>query len=135
MTIGERIKEIRKEAGLTQKELAEMCEIAIITIQQYERNKRQPRIEQLQRIAAALGVLPGDLLQDGMYPTSEEMAAIHAAHEAAKADPEYNERQAEIEEKRLTNLIRQKAELLNSTGKQKTVDYMTDLSEHPKYQK
>lgn len=56
MTIGQRIKEARKTIGLTQRELAEKADVATGTIQQYELGKRQPRIEQLQRIAAALNV-------------------------------------------------------------------------------
>ena len=56
MTIGQRIKEARKNTGLTQRELAERSGTATGTIQQYELGKRQPRIEQLQRIASALDV-------------------------------------------------------------------------------
>ena len=56
MTIGQRIKEVRKSAGLTQRELAEKSGTATGTIQQYELGKRQPRIEQLQAIASVLGV-------------------------------------------------------------------------------
>lgn len=56
MNIGEHIKECRKAAGLTQKELAQKCNLATGTIQQYELNKRQPRLEQLQIIADVLGV-------------------------------------------------------------------------------
>lgn len=56
MSIGERIKEARKKAGLKQSELAEKLGVAVITIGQYERGVRQPRLEQFQRIAAALNV-------------------------------------------------------------------------------
>ena len=56
MTIGQRIKEARKSAGLTQRELAEKAGTATGTIQQYELGKRQPRIEQFQAIADVLNV-------------------------------------------------------------------------------
>lgn len=62
MTIGESIKKNRKLAGLTQKELASKCGFATGTIQQYELGKRQPRIEQLEIIANALGMRTGDLI-------------------------------------------------------------------------
>lgn len=65
MTIGQRIKEVRKSAGFTQRELAEKSGTATGTIQQYERGIRQPRIEQLQAIAVALGVSVSDLLGQG----------------------------------------------------------------------
>lgn len=56
MSIGSRIKEARKNAKLTQQELAEIIGVAQITIRQYESNKRQPRIEQLDFIAKKLDV-------------------------------------------------------------------------------
>lgn len=56
MTIGERIKLARKSKGLTQKKLGELSGTSEITVRQYELGKRQPRLEQLQRIASALGV-------------------------------------------------------------------------------
>lgn len=62
MDVGQRIKEARKGAGLTQKGLAEQIGAATGTIQQYELGKRQPRLEQLQAIAAALGIQVVDLL-------------------------------------------------------------------------
>ena len=61
--IGERIKEARKAAKLTQKELAELAGTAEMTISQYERGIRQPKIGQLQRIASALDVDISNLLQ------------------------------------------------------------------------
>lgn len=56
MTIGQRIKEARKNAGLTQRGLAEKSGTATGTIQQYELCKRQPRIGQLRAIADALEI-------------------------------------------------------------------------------
>ena len=61
MTIGQRIREARKNAGLTQRELAEKSGTATGTIQQYELGKRRPRLEQLQRIADTLDVSVGYL--------------------------------------------------------------------------
>ncbi len=63
MTIGENIKRIRKEKGLTQKQLADKLKCATGTIQQYELGKRQPRIEQLKRIATALDVDVWELIE------------------------------------------------------------------------
>lgn len=56
MSVGERIRELRKAIGYTQKELAEKSGVATVSIQQYERGVRQPQLRQLIRIAAALGV-------------------------------------------------------------------------------
>ena len=54
MTVGQRIKEARKIAKLTQRELAEKAGTATGTIQQYELGKRQPRLQQLRQIAQVL---------------------------------------------------------------------------------
>ncbi len=56
MDVGKRIQEARKKAGMKQSDLAERLGVAVITIGQYERGKRQPRIEQLKSIASALDV-------------------------------------------------------------------------------
>lgn len=53
-TIGERIKDIRKKRGISQKELGELSDTSETTIKQYELGKRQPRIEQLKAISKAL---------------------------------------------------------------------------------
>lgn len=55
-TVGWKIKMYRKLRGLTQAQLSEKSGVAAITIRQYETDKRQPRIEQLRKIATALDV-------------------------------------------------------------------------------
>ena len=64
MTTGEMIKAARNRAGLTQKELAAKLKLATGTVQQYELDKRQPRLEQLRAIAAALDVSVTELIDD-----------------------------------------------------------------------
>lgn len=61
MTLGERIQAARKKANLKQTDLAEMIGSSVVTVGQYERDKRQPRLEQLARIADALNVTVGYL--------------------------------------------------------------------------
>lgn len=62
MPTGSRIKEIRTQKGLTQKELGRKCEIAESTIRRYELGSLNPKIETLQKIANALGVPVTELL-------------------------------------------------------------------------
>lgn len=50
------LQRYRKQCGLTQKQLAEKCGLAPGTIQQYELGKRNPKIEQLQKIANVLNI-------------------------------------------------------------------------------
>lgn len=59
--IGERIKEARQERGLSQEELAQIINSTKSAISRYESGKRQPRLDQLQRIANALNVTVGFL--------------------------------------------------------------------------
>lgn len=56
MSIGTKIREIRKQKGLTQKKLGEKCNIAESTIRRYELGDLNPKIETLQKIADALEV-------------------------------------------------------------------------------
>ena len=58
---GKLIKEARKNKGLTQKQLAEKTGLATVTIQQYERNLREPRLKNIIKIANALNVSPESL--------------------------------------------------------------------------
>ncbi|MEA5055948.1 MAG: helix-turn-helix transcriptional regulator [Anaerotignum propionicum] len=51
---GERIKEIRKKRGLTQKRLGELCAIDEANIRKYETGKQNPRYETIVKIALAL---------------------------------------------------------------------------------
>ena len=62
MTIGEKIRSIRKEKGLTQQALGQLLGVTQATVGQYETNTNPPKIETLQRIAAALGVSVGQLI-------------------------------------------------------------------------
>lgn len=81
MTVGEKIRELRKKAGLTQKKLGELSDTSETTIKQYELGKRQPRMEQLQKVATALHVQVNDLLpwedipeiRDAVYASNLEM--------------------------------------------------------------
>lgn len=64
MTCGENIKKARKAVGLTQAQLAKKCGYATITIQQYERNLRQPSVMTLGYIAKALHTTVSELIED-----------------------------------------------------------------------
>lgn len=62
MTIGERIKQARKEKGIKQKELAEAIGVAEVTLRQYESNKYSPKYDKLKKIAETLDMSTFDLL-------------------------------------------------------------------------
>lgn len=56
MPIGSRIKSLRLQQGLTQKQLGDLCGMADSAIRRYESDRGNPTDKTLRRIAAALGV-------------------------------------------------------------------------------
>jgi len=57
------LKTIREEAGITQQELANKAGLSRNTIVNFEKGRRLPRVDDLKRIATALGVTPSVLMQ------------------------------------------------------------------------
>ena len=55
-SIGENIRQIRKEKGLSQDKLGELCHIKNTTISLYENSKKEPNLSTIAKIASALGV-------------------------------------------------------------------------------
>lgn len=62
MTIGEKILKLRTDQNLTQKQLANICGFSQSALNFWENGKRQPKIEQLEKIANALDVSVADLM-------------------------------------------------------------------------
>ena len=62
MTIGQRIKAARKNAGLTQKELGQRLGVAYQTLAQWENDLRKPKYETIQRIIDALDISFSELM-------------------------------------------------------------------------
>ena len=56
MNTGEKIKYFRLAHGITQEQLAQDAEISHSTLRKYEANERNPKYEQLLKIADALGI-------------------------------------------------------------------------------
>ena len=61
MTVGERIKKVRKERNLTQRFVAQETGMNVALFQSYEYGKRKPGDMQLAKIANVLGVPPESL--------------------------------------------------------------------------
>ena len=62
MTIGEKIRAARKERKMTQKQLSEKSGIIETTIRKYEAGSQNPKLNNLQKIAASLDVPLYDLV-------------------------------------------------------------------------
>ena len=67
MTTGERIRNARKAAGLTQRELGQKLGLSYQAIAQWENNLRKPKPKTLNRLADALGVSVISLVDSTEY--------------------------------------------------------------------
>ncbi len=57
-TVGDRIRRLREQRLLTQRELAERAGIGPVTLHRIESGKVVPRLRTLRRLAEALGIPP-----------------------------------------------------------------------------
>lgn len=64
MTLGLRIRTLRKALKMTQQQLANAAEVSRIYIQALESNRRSPSMKLLRRLAEKLGVETSDLLEE-----------------------------------------------------------------------
>lgn len=120
MNLGERMKKARKEKKLSQAQLGSELGVSGSMIGQYENNLRNPKLETVQRIAAALDV-DVNWLMNGYTLDERRQAMIDYA----------KNRRVEVQaEKQILDGLR----LLNAEGKIKIADYIDDLVKSGKYQ-
>ena len=124
ITTGELIRDARKKANLTQKELAQKMGVVQTVVSEYETGKRKPKFSTLHKIADALGCpelyLIGEDDKNDSY-----LRGLKQYYDIPDPTPE------EIRQDKLENAFYD----LNETGQQKLVDYAEDLTEIPKYKK
>lgn len=130
MTISEKIKAIRKERGLTQKQFGDLCGIHEVQIRKYERGEVTPKMENIKKIADGLGVHPSDLIgpewfdmEVGPERLTELRDSVNTLVAVGKVFGES-----------ASDLLSKFSEL-NPSGQQKALDYVSDLTEQAKYQK
>lgn len=154
MTVAENIKRIRKEKGLTQKQLGAKCGMAESTLRQYEIGYRNPKIITLRRIADGLGVTLGELIGDdyqsvysdpyfaksvtpsraveileNMYDVWEE------AGFSASNPPKTKEDRKKIYPIGRRRELLEAFDSLNNKGKGEAVNRIRELTEIPRYTK
>jgi transcriptional regulator with XRE-family HTH domain len=61
--IGDKLREIRKRALLTQQQLADKSGVGVTTIIRVERNQVEPQARTIRKLAKALDVEPHELLK------------------------------------------------------------------------
>ena len=80
MTVGENIRRIRKERGLTQKQLGELVGASEAYIRAYESGRRNPKPSSLEKIANALAVNP-EVLENSDF---DMIKAMHRLFQIAR---------------------------------------------------
>ena len=68
---GKALRKLRKERNLTLEALGEKTELDFRTIQRYEAADRSPILENIKRIAEALDITPGQLVDLAYEKTKE----------------------------------------------------------------
>ena len=76
MTFGERLAECMKKAGYNQKQLAEKIEITPVRLNYWIKDKRQPDIPLIRKLASALGVSADYLIGNEENSMSTAMDAL-----------------------------------------------------------
>lgn len=130
MTIGERIKQVRTKKGLTQKQLGSISGTSEITIRQYELGKRQPRLEQLRRIADALGISldlllskdEANLYDIGVSEGQEALIQVYRDLDGYSFN-------------RIEAFLIHAFSILNDEGQKKAVERVEELTEIPRYRR
>lgn len=123
MRTGEKIREARKAAGLTQKELGTRLDVTSQNIIQYEKGRRLPKPATLRRIAQAIGCTLFDLIGNDMKISKEDWEELGREDFGADLDPIGEDPDPIREDER--PLLRYYREL-EDIRKEKVVDYAAD---------
>ena len=116
MTIGEKIKKARTDAKMTQKELAEKFGMADSAIRKYESGKVVPKLDTIAKIARAMGLYAGDLVDAGQW---------------GQVQPGADSETASAAESQLLSHFR----TLNDNGQTVAVERVQELTQIPAYQR
>ena len=128
-SIGQKIRQIRIEKGLTQKQLGDMCGIADSNIRKYETGRQKPKLETLERIANALDIKTAQLCFDE-YSFDEALGFHIDRINLMKAiDKIPGAGNTPLEQ--LTASFSK----LNDRGQEKAARYVEDLTKIPEYKK
>lgn len=141
MTVGERMRKIRIEKNMTQKQVGERCGMADSAIRRYESGRGNPTFDTLERIAAALEVpvtaLMGYVLRgktadgkDSYGPPDDVIDFDEPLKTHWSAVPHIKDDDPELRVQINADLSK-----LNETGQQKAAERVRELTEIPRYQR
>lgn len=134
MKLGENIRDYRKKAGLSLRELADMVDVTYATLSRYENGKTVPKYDTLKRLARALGV-------DSVYYLYGDEDRDEYDRMMQERDEQITLEQLRIAAKHLATLEKPEGRLLdaffalNEEGQKKLLDYAEDLVASGRYKK
>lgn len=135
------IKMIRKEKKITQKELAKKLNVSQGTISQYENGQISLNMRQLKEVLEALGESL-DTYFSLCYTVALSRKSPFSQFEKEDLRDYFVKSKTifelSLQNDNLSNLdktILEKIKSLNDLGKQRTIGYIDDLSESPKFKK
>ena len=140
MHVGDNIKRIRIEKGLTQKQLGELCDMADSAIRRYENGGANPKPKTILRIANGLGVHFGALIENvpeseiGIV-TSEILEAISKIPVSDSASSDFIKKTVSIIENNKQQHLLHFFNALNIAGKDKAIEQVELLTKNPEYRK
>lgn len=132
MTPGERIKQARKNAKLTQEELGRLVDVTGVSIMRYEKGERSPDYTTTCCLASALKLKIEDLMSEaakGWYDAGYEEGYDFGYEEAVTGGKESDFIIDSDMEIRLFRFL----SCLNNAGQQKAVERVEELTEIPRY--
>lgn len=154
MTVAENIKRIRKEKGMTQKQLGEKCRMSESALRQYELGYRNPKIQTIRRISDALGVSLKELIGNDYKSVSSDPYFSHSLEPERAIEvlenmyntweeagfSANNPPKDETDRQKIYPVARKKEllaafESLNYRGKVTAVERIEELTEIPRYTK
>lgn len=127
MNISNKIKSARKDAKLTQKELAKEIHKSVSAVQKYELGLATPPIDVLKDISVALNIPMGELMG------YEDMGGGFYGREAS--DDVVLKLAANIQQHSTKTRLDEAFNKLNPAGQQVAAERVEELSQIPAYQK
>lgn len=137
MSTGEKIKQARKNAGLTQKELGEKLGVSQAAIGQFESENSNPKLQTIRKIAEALSVTLSEIVDDWTTFTDEELKKDCSSAKLVSISDEKNTfvKTEDFHNYMSEKVIDQNLKLLNRDGKLRLASYSEDLTKIPEYRK
>lgn len=86
INIGENLRRLREQQGLTQKQLAEKVGISVSNITKYEKNQLEPSIERLFSISEALNTSVSSILNNESYSDTDKLLTSFKTNDFNKHD-------------------------------------------------